>query len=84
MFISETQTLADEAAKKVVIKYKDIQKPILSMEDAIEAKSFHPCFIGTATVGNPDGEQCQLFLGEKVDFGHGDGFTSMGMWLMTF
>jgi xanthine dehydrogenase/oxidase len=31
-----------EAAKKVSITYKDTQKPILTIADAIAAKSFHP------------------------------------------
>ncbi|KAK7112653.1 uncharacterized protein [Littorina saxatilis] len=54
MILAENQDLADEAAKKVVIKYKDVKKPILTFEDAIEAKSTHSCFVGPATIGNPD------------------------------
>jgi len=50
-----------------VVKYKDIQKPILTIDEAIEANSFHQCFFGTATVGTPDGECCHLFLWEEAN-----------------
>lgn len=35
------QALADEAAKLVVVTYSDVQKPILTFEDAIAADSFY-------------------------------------------
>ncbi|KAL8561663.1 hypothetical protein ACOMHN_001395 [Nucella lapillus] len=54
MILAETQVLADKAAKKVVVKYKDVQKPILTFEDAIEAKSFHRSWFPPKTIGNPD------------------------------
>ena len=53
--IAESQTLADQAAQKVVVKYKDIQKPVLSVDEAIAAEAFHPSFIQPATIGNPEG-----------------------------
>lgn len=41
-FNSDTQKQADEAAKLVKVTYKDCKPPILTFEQAIEAKSFPP------------------------------------------
>lgn len=52
LVVAESHELAQEAAKLVEIKYKDIKKPIITIDDAIEQKSFHapkPDFI----LGNP-------------------------------
>ncbi|KAK7506537.1 hypothetical protein BaRGS_00002012, partial [Batillaria attramentaria] len=54
VILAETQTLADAAAKKVVVKYKDIKKPVLTVEEAIEAKAYHQCFLTEKKIGDPD------------------------------
>jgi xanthine dehydrogenase molybdopterin-binding subunit B len=40
LIIADTQRHADEAAKQVVVTYSNVQKPLLSIEDAIGANSF--------------------------------------------
>ncbi|XP_076459984.1 uncharacterized protein LOC143293041 [Babylonia areolata] len=54
MILAETQVQADQAAKKVVVTYKDVQKPILTFEEAIEAQNFHPCYFSTKSIGEPE------------------------------
>ena len=41
MFLSETVDIAREATKLVRVEYKNIQKPILTIEEAVEKGSFH-------------------------------------------
>lgn len=40
MVIADTQIHADEIAKAVTVSYKTLGKPILTIKDAIAAKSF--------------------------------------------
>lgn len=42
LIIAESSAVAIQAAKKVVVTYKDEQKPILTVSDAVAAKSFMP------------------------------------------
>ncbi|PVD23365.1 hypothetical protein C0Q70_16633 [Pomacea canaliculata] len=56
MILADNQLVADEAAKKVIVKYSDIQKPILTIQEAIDANSFHSTFVQPHVVGNPDDE----------------------------
>ena len=52
-----SQSLADEAAKKVTITYTDCKTPIVTVKDAIEAKSFFSDQIVSKVYGDPDGEK---------------------------
>lgn len=54
LILAETQTLADAAAEKVVVKYKDVKKPLLTIEEAIEAESYHQFYVPEKTIGDPD------------------------------
>ena len=62
--ISETQELANMAARQVTVNYTDIKMPVLSIEEGIEANSFHSTGpFKPLIVGNPDSEyelQCCL------------------------
>ena len=78
LVVADSYELAQEAAKMVEITYKDIRKPIVTIDDAIEQKSFHapkPDFIlGDARAAiqaapnklsgeiNLDGSQFQFYL----------------------
>ena len=42
MVIADTQEHANEMAKAVTIRYKSLGKPILTIKEAIAAKSFFP------------------------------------------
>ena len=53
---TETQALADLAAQKVVVKYTDVEQPILSIQQGIAANSFNPMDIKPTVIGDPDGE----------------------------
>ena len=53
---TETQALADLAAQKVVVKYTDVEQPILSIQQGIAANSFNPVDIKPTVIGDPDGE----------------------------
>ena len=53
---TETQALADLAAQKVVVKYTDMEQPILSIQQGIAANSFNPMDIKPTVIGDPDGE----------------------------
>ncbi|XP_028395681.1 xanthine dehydrogenase-like [Dendronephthya gigantea] len=55
MIIAMSQSLADEAAEKVKITYSDCKKPIISIQDAIEASSFFSEQIVNETFGDVDG-----------------------------
>ena len=59
---TETQALADEAVQKVVVKYKDVKPPILTIEQALEANSVLPCFIPAVNVGSPEGQCCSAVI----------------------
>jgi CO/xanthine dehydrogenase Mo-binding subunit len=48
------QALADEAAKLVVVTYSDVQKPILTFEDAIAADSFYENRRVDLQIGTPE------------------------------
>jgi hypothetical protein len=48
------QALADEAAKLVVVTYSDVQKPILTFEDAIAADSFYEDRRVDLQIGTPE------------------------------
>lgn len=41
VLVAKTEAEAQAAAKMVRVKYTDVKKPILKIEEAIEAKSFH-------------------------------------------
>ena len=53
---SDTQRHADEAAKVVSVTYKDPQPLILTIDEAIAAKSYLPPQANTLLVGDPDGK----------------------------
>lgn len=50
----DSQRNADLIAKKVKVKYSDVCKPITTIEQAIEQKSFHPPKITDYAIGNTD------------------------------
>ncbi len=54
MVIADTQEHADKMAKAVNIKYESLGKPILSIQDAMKANSFHPS-TNIVSIGNADG-----------------------------
>ena len=52
---ADTQRHADEAAKAVIVTYKDLKKPlILTIDDAIAAKSFFDPNAQTVKKGDAD------------------------------
>jgi xanthine dehydrogenase/oxidase len=53
LVVAETYDQAYNASKSVLVSYKEMQKPILSIQDAIKANSFFPS-IPTFTYGNAD------------------------------
>ncbi|KAL8593330.1 hypothetical protein ACOMHN_009983 [Nucella lapillus] len=53
--LAESQQLADEAAQRVVVRYRNVQTPILSIQQGIAADSFHPAKLQPKIVGNPEG-----------------------------
>jgi hypothetical protein len=53
---AETQEQADAAARKVAVTYSDVKRPVLSVDEAIDAQAFHPSFMGPSTIGQPDGK----------------------------
>jgi len=54
LIVAETQSQANAAAKQVKIKYCDIKKPILSIEESIVAGREHAFPNKEQTVGNPE------------------------------
>ena len=52
-----SQSLADEAAEKVKITYSDCKTPIITVDDAIKAKSFFSDQIIDEVYGDPDGKK---------------------------
>ncbi len=62
MVIADTQQHADQMAKAVNVKYGETTgKLILTIEDAITAKSFYPTNEAPVSIGNADGTR-QLIL----------------------
>jgi xanthine dehydrogenase/oxidase len=55
LILIDTQSLADEAAGKVKITYTDVKTPIITIQDAIDAKSFFSDEIVDQVFGDPDG-----------------------------
>jgi xanthine dehydrogenase molybdopterin-binding subunit B len=56
--ITDTQKIADKAANVVKVTYKDCKPPILTIPQAIEAKSFAlpiPAFVKDVDVGDVKG-----------------------------
>ena len=58
MVIADTQEHANQMAKAVKIQHKSLSKPILTIKDAIAAKSFFPLSGSSSLnkVGNADGK----------------------------
>ena len=54
--LTESQPLADLAAQKVVVKYTDVEQPILSIKQGIAANSFNPVDFKPTIIGDPDSE----------------------------
>jgi xanthine dehydrogenase molybdopterin-binding subunit B len=52
-----SQNLADGAAEKVKITYSDCKTPIVTVDDAIKAKSFFSDQIVNKVYGDPDGKK---------------------------
>ena len=52
--ISDTQAHADAMAKAVQVTYTDMKPPILTIQDAISAESFHPN-VQEVVKGDPKG-----------------------------
>ncbi|XP_076461928.1 uncharacterized protein LOC143294357 [Babylonia areolata] len=55
VIVAESQLLANEAARRVAVKYRDVQQPVLSIQQGIAANSFHPCSVDTVVVGDAEG-----------------------------
>ncbi|XP_046576122.1 probable aldehyde oxidase 2 [Haliotis rubra] len=54
LILAETQTAADEAAKKVDITYSDVSTPILTLDEAIEKESFWANPLAEHRLGDPE------------------------------
>ncbi|XP_046849634.1 xanthine dehydrogenase 1-like isoform X2 [Xenia sp. Carnegie-2017] len=54
VIVAETQSIADKAAEKVEITYTECKKPIITIEDAINAKSFFTDETVNYTYGDTD------------------------------
>ncbi|CAL1531002.1 unnamed protein product [Lymnaea stagnalis] len=54
IILAETQSLAEEAARKVKVTYGDVQKPILDLEDAIQRNSIFTQATKEMIVGDAD------------------------------
>lgn len=59
----ETQSIADKAAEKVEITYTECKKPIITIEDAINAKSFFTDETVNCTYGDTDSKNFLLCIG---------------------
>ena len=56
MVIADTQAHANEMVKAVVVQYKQLGKPILTIKDAISRESFHNDEdLETIRIGNIEG-----------------------------
>ena len=51
----DSQAAANEIASSVQIKYKNVQKPIVSLEEAIEKKQFFPSEVPDNIIGDVEG-----------------------------
>ena len=56
LLISDTQRHADEAVKAVKVTYKDQKPLLLTIDEAVAAKSFFDPQAKTLTKGDPDSE----------------------------
>ncbi|KAL4191085.1 hypothetical protein AMTRI_Chr07g27880 [Amborella trichopoda] len=54
LVVAESKAVADKAAEMVVVRYKNIMKPVLTIEDAISANSFFDSRSIDFTKGNVD------------------------------
>ncbi|XP_048248147.1 indole-3-acetaldehyde oxidase-like [Haliotis rufescens] len=54
LILAESQTAADEAAKKVAITYSDTRPPILTLDEAIEKESFFANPMAEHRLGDPE------------------------------
>ncbi|XP_052766428.1 xanthine dehydrogenase-like [Mya arenaria] len=54
MVVAESQTLADKAARLVKVNYNSISAPVITVDDAIAAKTFFPQPTPPIVVGDPD------------------------------
>ncbi|WAR19141.1 XDH-like protein, partial [Mya arenaria] len=54
MVVAESQTLADKAARLVNVTYNSISAPVITVDDAIAAKTFYPQPMPAIVVGDPD------------------------------
>eukprot|EP01127_Copromyxa_protea_P020548 TRINITY_DN6897_c0_g1_i1.p1 TRINITY_DN6897_c0_g1~~TRINITY_DN6897_c0_g1_i1.p1 ORF type:complete len:1483 (-),score=356.31 TRINITY_DN6897_c0_g1_i1:3-4016(-) len=54
MIIATTQKIANDAAKLVVVTYKNIQTPVITIEDALNANSFYPVEFKPVVLGDTD------------------------------
>lgn len=76
MVLAETQLQADAAAAAVVVTYRGVQKPILTIDDAIAAGSLLPAPCNDIVVGNPKGAIAgsprtisgKVYMGEQYHF----------------
>lgn len=55
MALADTQEHANQMAKAVSIKYESLGKPILTISDAIEAKSFYDTGETAVKIGDAEG-----------------------------
>ncbi|KAK7111653.1 xanthine dehydrogenase-like [Littorina saxatilis] len=71
IILAETQQLADLAAQKVVVKYTDVEEPVLGIRQGIAANSFNTCDIKPVVRGNPDDalKEAQHTLEGEVSMG---------------
>lgn len=52
LVVADSQAAANEIASSVQIKYKNVQKPIVSLEEAIEKKQFFPSEVPDNIIGD--------------------------------
>ena len=64
MAIADTQEQANQMARAVKVEYKSLGKPILTIKDAIAAKSFFsiPTNSSLNKVGNAEGKHSNLVI----------------------
>lgn len=55
LWLDDTMT-AETAASLVKVTYKDVQPPLLNLDEAIKQKSFFPGAPNPLIVGDPDGK----------------------------
>jgi len=54
LVVADSQRAANEIAKLVSVEYFDVRKPILTLEEAIETKNFHPENLPLNIIGNTE------------------------------